>query len=97
MLFCYEGETHTGNKSEIKQHFLQHKEKHSDNKEAYTNGSKSTGRKVGFAAVFADLTRRGTLPEGASIHTVEMTAIKTTLKEIQKERMRWVIYTDSLS
>ena len=37
---------------------LQHKEKHKDTKEAYTDGSKSTGRKVGFAAVFTDITRR---------------------------------------
>ena len=28
------------------------KEKHSNNKEAYTDGSKSTRRKVGFAVVF---------------------------------------------
>ena len=31
-------------------------------KEAYTDGSKSTGRKVGFAAVIADIARRGTHP-----------------------------------
>ena len=35
----------------------------------------STGGKVGFAAVFTDITRRGTLQEEASIHTVEMTAV----------------------
>ena len=62
ILFCYEKETHTENVSEIKQHFLQHKEKLGINKEAYTDGSKSTGRKVG-AAVFADITKRGALPE----------------------------------
>ena len=45
-----------------KQHFLQHKGNHSNNKEAYTDGSKSTGKKVGFAAVFKDITRRGALP-----------------------------------
>ena len=54
-LFCYEGDKHTGNKSERKQHFLQHKGKHSSSKEAYTGGSKSTGRKVGYA-VFTDTT-----------------------------------------
>ena len=49
--------------------------------------------KVGFAAVFMDITR-GTLPEEAFIHTAEMTA----MREIQKrENMRWVIYTNSLS
>ena len=41
LLFCYEGETHTGSDSERKQHFY-NKEKHCNNKEAYTDGSKST-------------------------------------------------------
>ena len=40
--------------------------------EAYTDGSKSTGRKVDFAAVFEDITRRGALPEDASSHTDEI-------------------------
>ena len=62
--------------SEKRQHFLQHKEKHISSKEAYTDGSKSTGRKVGYTAVFTDTTRRGVLPEEASIHTAEMTAMK---------------------
>ena len=34
---------------------------HSNNKEVYTYGSKSIGRKVDFTAVFADNTRRGAL------------------------------------
>ena len=51
--------------------------------EAYTDRSKSTGKKVGFAAFFADITRRGSLSKEASIHTVEMTAIKTAMKEIR--------------
>ena len=38
--------------------------------------SKSTGRKVGYAAVFTDSTKRGALPEEATIHTAEMTAMK---------------------
>ena len=59
--FCYEGEKCFGNDNERKQHFLQHKEKHKSNKEAFTDGSKSIGRKVGFAAVFTDTTRRGAL------------------------------------
>ena len=42
----------------------------------YTDRSKSIGRKVDYAAVFADTTRRGVLPEEASIHTAEMTEIK---------------------
>ena len=70
----------------------------SNNKEAYPDGSKSTGRKVGFAAVFADITRRGTLPEETSIQTAEMIATKVAMKGVKKrEDMRWVIYTDSLS
>ena len=84
----------TENESERKQHFLQHKRKHGSSKEAYTNRSKSTERKVGYAAVFIDTTRRGALLEEASIHTAEMTAMKE-IKE--KEDIRWVIYTDSLS
>ena len=66
--------------------------------EAYTDGSKSTGRKIGFAAEFADITRRETLPEETSIHTAEMKAIKISMKEIQKrESMKWVIHADSLN
>ena len=69
-----------------------------NSKEAYTDWSKSTGRKVGFAAVVKDITRRGTLPEDASIHTDEITAIKITMREIQKrEDMWWEIYADLLS
>ena len=45
------------NDSKRKQHFLQHEGNHNNNKEAYTDESKSTGRKVGFAAVFMDITR----------------------------------------
>ena len=73
ILFCYKRETHTGNDSEIKQHFIHHKGKR-NNKESYTDGSMSTGGKVGFA----DITRRGTLPE-VSIHTAEM-----TMRDIKK-------------
>ena len=65
--FCYGGESPINNDNEIKQHFLQHK-KHKNTKEAYTDRSKSTGRKVGFATVFTDFTRRGILPEEVFIH-----------------------------
>ena len=55
----------------------------------------STGKKTGFSAVFADITRTGALKEEASIHTAEMTAIKIAMRKIQKrEDMIWVIYTD---
>ena len=70
------GETHTGDDNETKQHFLQHKGKHSNNKETYTDGSKRTGKKVGFAAVFADI--RG------HIHTAEITAIKIAMRDTKK-------------
>ena len=37
------------------------------------------------------------LPKEASIHSLDMTAIKIVMREIQKrEDMRWVMYTDSL-
>ena len=75
-----------------KQPFLQHK----NTKEAYTDGSKNMGKKVGFATVFIDITRRGSLTEEASLHTTEMTAIKVALKEIHRsEDKKWVIYKDS--
>ena len=48
ILFYYEGKTHTGNDNKRMQHFLQHKRNHNNNKEVYTDGSKSKGRKVGF-------------------------------------------------
>ena len=56
ILFCYEEETHMGNDNVKKQHFLQLKGKYSNNKEVYTDRSKSTGRKVGIAAVFENIT-----------------------------------------
>ena len=43
------------------------------------------GRKVGFAAVFTDITRRGALPKEASIQTAELTTITVSLKEIHKK------------
>ena len=87
------GERCNGSDNKRKQYFLQHKEKHINMKETYTDESKSTGRKVGFAAVFTDITRRGSLPEEASIHKAEMTAIKIAMKEIrEREERRWVLY-----
>ena len=40
-----------------KQHFLKHKEKHKNTKEAYTDKLKNIGNKVDFVAVFANTTR----------------------------------------
>ena len=81
ILFCYEGNKQTGNESEKKQHFLEHKGKHCSSKEAYTNGLKRTERKLGFAVVFASITRKRALPEEATIHTAEVTTINTAMKE----------------
>ena len=75
-----------GNNNERKQHFLQHNGNHSNNNEAYTDISKSTDRKVGFAAVFEDITRRKSLPENTSIHTAEMIAIKKNNERDTKKR-----------
>ena len=59
--------------------------------------SKSIGRKVGFAAIFADITRRGSFSE-ASIHTAEMVVIKIALKKTHKrENKRLIIYSGSQS
>ena len=84
ILFCYEGETHTGNNSERKQYFVQHREYHINNNEAYTDGSKNIKRKLGFVAVFADITRRGALPEEASFHSAKMTVIKIAIRDTKK-------------
>ena len=85
ILFCYEGDNHTRNQSKKKQHFLQHKKKHSSTKEAYTDGSKSTGKKVGYAAIFTDTTRRGALLEEASIYTAEITKKPTLIDQRTQE------------
>ena len=52
---------------------------HKNTKRAYTDRSKSIGKKVGFATVFLDITRRSTLSEEAYI-----TTIKIVLKKIHK-------------
>ena len=61
------------------------KEKYSIGKEVYIDESRSTGRKLDYAAVFTDTTRRGLLPEEATIHTIEMTAMKE-IKETEDIR-----------
>ena len=94
IFFCYEGETHTWHDSEKTQSFLQDKEKYGNNKKAHTDGLNIMGRKVGFAALFADIVKREALPNEASILTDKITA----LREIhEREDKRWVIYTDLLS
>ena len=55
--FSYDGKSPTKNCNKKKQHFLQHKEKHKNTKEAYTDKSKNIGNKVDFVAVFANTTR----------------------------------------
>ena len=44
-------------------HLRMMRKKHKNTKEACTDGPKSTGKIVGFAAVFLDINRRGTLSE----------------------------------
>ena len=56
--FCYKGDKPTVNETERKHYFLQHKGKHCSSKESYMDRSKSTGRKVDYATVFTDITRR---------------------------------------
>ena len=92
ILFCYDREKHTGNDNERKQRFLQHKENHSDNKETYNDGSKSTERKVGFATVFADITRRSFHPHSSNDNNKN-----NNERDTKREDIRWAIYTDSLS
>ena len=58
ILFCYDAEKHKRNDNESKQHFLQHKGKRSNNKDAYTYGSKRTGRKVDFPSSQISLEER---------------------------------------
>ena len=76
--FCYDRES-PANNDEKRQHFLQHKEKHKNTREAYRQ---EKGKRVCFAAVFTDITRKGVLSEEASIHTAEITA----LREIPKRK-----------
>ena len=49
--------------------------------------SKIEGKKVGFTILFPDNTRRVGLPKNDSLHTAEITAIETTLKEITVEML----------
>ena len=55
--FCYDGDSSVNDDNEREQ-FLQHEEKHENTKEAYTDRSQSIGKKLGFAAVFTNITRR---------------------------------------
>ena len=77
ILFCSEGETHTQGIAARENT----KENRSNKKEAYTDRSKNTGRKVGFTAEFTGITRTVALPEEASIHTAEIT-IKIAMRVI---------------
>ena len=54
--YCHEGEYVLKNVG--KKHFLQHKVKHKNSKEVYTDGSKIIGKKMDFVAVFTDITSR---------------------------------------
>ena len=69
-----------------KQH-LQHKEEHKKYQRNLRRWIKEHGEE-----------EKLDLPEEVTIHTVEMTALKIVMREIQKrEDMKWIIYTDSLS
>ena len=53
----------------------------------------SIGKKISFAIIFADTTRRGALPKEASIR--KMTAIIIEWKKVhEREDKRWIMYTD---
>ena len=67
--FCYNGKSPTNNDNEKNSTFYSIKKKNS--KEVYTHELKSIGKKVSFAAVLTDFTRRWALPEEA-----KMTVIK---------------------
>ena len=60
---CYEGETHTRNDNEKNTEIT---------KKPTIDGSKSMEKKL----VFADIIRRGALPDEAFIHTIEITALR---------------------
>ena len=66
--YCYKAE-HAPYNVGKKQHFLQYKDNHQNGKKVYTDGSKNIHKKVRFAAVFTNITRRVAFPEEASIHT----------------------------
>ena len=85
LFLCYKWYLPLNTKIE-KKDTIQHKEKHKNNKEAYTNGSKSIGKKSGFAAKL--FIRKGTMFEEASIHTAEMSVIKQLWKKLKKQRQK---------
>ena len=72
-----------------KQH-LQHKDKHKNTKKSYTDGLKSIGKEIGFAAIFVDINRREVLHEEFSIHTSQNDSNK---ENPQRDDKRWLIYT----
>ena len=53
--------------------------------------------KVGFSAVFSDIIRRKALPNESSIHTAEITAMKTKLKGKTKEILCCSLNTTKIS
>ena len=59
---------------------------HKNTEEAYTNVLKSIGKKVGLAAIFADISRKGSFSTEASIQMAAMHAKKIVLKKITKKK-----------
>ena len=86
--FWYDRDLPTNNDNEKNQPFLEHKEKHKNNKETYTDKSNIMERKVHFAVVFRDITRR-------SLHSHSWN--DSNKSSIKREDKRLVIYTDSQS
>ena len=92
--FCYEWDSSTNNDNEKNDTFYS-KKKNIKIPKKLTDGSKSMRRNVDFAGVFTDITRKGALPEEATIPTAKMTEVKVSLKVIHKWKDKTcVIYTD---
>ena len=82
---------------EMRLTFLDHLETHNDSILIFTDGSKSNAG-VGFGVVFPSFTRRGKLPDQASIFTAECFAILTAVKEVMLiPNTNFVIFSDSVS
>jgi len=77
--------------------FLEHLQAYEQHVHIYTDGSKE-GLKVAAAAIVRSSLLCCRLPDGASVYTAELTAIKLALNWIAREKSkRFVIFSDSMA
>ena len=79
----------------IRSMFLEHDIEHQGQEKIYTDGSKSDDG-VGCAVIYKNTSYVVKLPDSASVHTAELTAIVKALKLIHNSpHKKFVIYSDS--